>query len=95
LTAEGLAAKDKLGLELLECDRGTGNVENSHRTNRDTFDTRHTGISSSDSLSTERRHRNNQRASEKHRQGFPKVGHYDTWLIYQEHILVDKNHNTM
>jgi hypothetical protein len=95
LTAEGLAAKDKLGLELLECDRGTGNIENSHRTNRDTFGTRHTGISSSDSLSTERHHRKNQRSPEKHHQGFPKVGHYDTWLIDQEHILVDKNHNTI
>jgi hypothetical protein len=72
-----------------------GNVENSHRTNRDTFGTRHTDIASSDSLSAERRHRNNQRASEKHRQGFPKVGHSDTWLIDHEQILVDKNHNTI
>jgi hypothetical protein len=95
LTGVGLSAKDKLGLELLECDRGTGDVENSHRKNRDTFGTRHTGIASSDALSAERRHRNNQRASEKHHQGFPKVGHYDTLLIDQEQILVDKNHNTI
>jgi hypothetical protein len=95
LTSKGEPKKDRLGLDLLECDRGTGNVENSHRINRDTFGTRQTGIESSDALSAERRHRHNHRASEIHRQGFPKVGHYDTWLVDQEQILMEQNHNVI
>jgi hypothetical protein len=54
LNAKGGPAKDKLGYQLIECDRGTNNVENGHRINCDTFGTRHTGSEPDDSLSAER-----------------------------------------
>jgi hypothetical protein len=95
LTSKGEPTKDRLGLDLLECDRGTGNIENSHRINRDTSGTRQTGIESSDALSAERRHQHNHRGSEIHRKGLPKVGHYDTWLVDQEQILMEQNHNVI
>lgn len=47
----------------------------------------------SDFLLAERRQRHNHRASERRRIGFPKIGHYDTWLIDQLQILVLKNHD--
>jgi hypothetical protein len=95
INAKGEPAKDKLGFQLIECDRGTKKFESGHRINRDTFVTRHTGIESSDSFSTERRHRHNQLALEKHRAGYPKVGHYDSWLVDQEQILTEENHNIL
>ena len=47
----------------------------------------------SDCLLSERRHRHNHRCSERRRYKFPKIGHFDTWLIDQLQILVLKNHN--
>jgi hypothetical protein len=41
------------------------------------------------------RHRFNQRISERRRLGFPKLGHYDTWLIDQYQLLVLANHNVL
>jgi hypothetical protein len=86
LNAKGEPAKDKLDFQLIEYDRGTNNVESGQHINRDTFGTRHIDIESSDSLSSERRHRHNQRASEKHRTGYPMIGHYDSWLVDQKNI---------
>ena len=49
----------------------------------------------SDCLLAERRHRYNHNISEKRRTGFPKLGHYDTWLIDKLQLLVDLNHNLL
>ena len=38
------------------------------------------------------RHRYNHRISERRRLGFPKVGHYDTWLIDKLQLLIEQNH---
>lgn len=46
----------------------------------------------SDCLSRERRHRHNQNVSQKRRSGFPRLGHYDTWLVDLLQALVMKNH---
>ena len=40
----------------------------------------------------ERRHRYNHNVSERRRQGFPKVGHYDTWLVDKYQLLAEENH---
>ena len=47
----------------------------------------------SDALLAEFRHRYNQRCSERRRAGFPKLGHYDTWLVDKLQRLVELNHN--
>ena len=46
----------------------------------------------SDTLLREHRHRYNHRISERRRLGFPRIGHFDTWLIDQLQILVEENH---
>jgi hypothetical protein len=93
LTADGLSLEDKLSLEFLVCDRSTRNVENSHRTIHDTSGTQYRGTQSSDSLSSELRHRNNQRGAKRKGQGFPNAGLYIMWLKYQEHTCMDHTQN--
>ena len=46
-----------------------------------------------DCLLAERRHRYNHRVSERRRSGFPKIGHFGTWLLDKLQLLVEKNHD--
>jgi hypothetical protein len=39
------------------------------------------GMEMSVKLLAEKRHRHNHRVSEKRREGFPKIGHYNTWEV--------------
>ena len=48
-----------------------------------------------DCLNGERRHRYNHNVSERRRHGFPKTGHYDTWLIDLLQVLVEGNQNVL
>lgn len=83
---------DKYGFAVLECMRGTNDVELWHKLLRDTFGTWQVGIEMSYYMLAERRHRHNQRMSELHRTGFPVIGHYDTWKVDLLQILVEDNH---
>ena len=49
----------------------------------------------SDVLLAEFRHRFNQRISERRRRGFPKLGHFDTWLVDSLQLIVERNHNAV
>ena len=40
-------------------------------------------------------HRCNQHVSERQRLGFPRIGHYDTWLIDSLQIIVERNHGVL
>ena len=80
------------GFELLYSSRGTCDVELFHKIVVTTFGTWHCGIEMSDCLLRERRHRHNHRCSENRRLGFPRIGHYDTWLIDKLQLLVQANH---
>jgi len=54
------------------------------------------GVEMSDCLMmAERKHRHNHRCSKRRRNGFPKVGHYDIWLIDSLQNLVYKNHSVI
>ena len=57
-----------------------------------TFGTWCTGVEMPDVLLAEFRHRYNHRVSERRRTGFPKLGHYDTWLIDSLQLIVERNH---
>ena len=81
LNAKGEPAFDEHGIPLLDCNRGTNGVENTHKQIVTTFGTWCTGAEMADCLLAERRHRYNHNMSERRRHGFPKIGHYDTWLI--------------
>jgi hypothetical protein len=92
LDAKGKSQTDKYGIQLLDCNRGTNDVENEHKQYVTTFGTWCAGVETSCTLLAERRHRHNHRMSESYRVGFPVIGHYDTWKIDLLQILVEKNH---
>ena len=73
LTPKGGLAFDEHGMALLDCNRGTDDVENSHKQIVSTFGGWHASISFSDDLHDERRHRLNHGISERKRPGFPVV----------------------
>jgi hypothetical protein len=95
LGVDGQPKTNQYGLQLLDCNRGTNDVENDHKQYVTTFGTWHTGIQMSDCLLAERRHRHNQRMSERYRSGFPRLGHYDSWKVDLLQILVQKNHGRL
>ncbi len=48
-----------------------------------------------DALLAERRHRFNQRLSQRKRANFPHLGHYDSWLVDHVQQLVQRNHEIL
>jgi hypothetical protein len=93
VNAKGEPAFDEHRFPLLDCSRGTNDVENSHKHIIATFGTWCTGLEMADCLLAERRHRYNHKVLERRRTGFPRLGHYDTWLIDKLQLLVEHNHN--
>lgn len=92
LRSDGMVMKNKYGMNIIECSRGTNRTEAYHKSLVTTFGTWHTGVEMSDYLLAERRHRHNHKVSEKRRFGFPKIGHFDTWKIDQLQNLYLENH---
>ena len=88
----GSVMKNKYGMDLIECMRGTNRTEAYHKNLAVTFYAWHTGIKMSDCLLAENRHRYNHLISERRRLGFPILGHFDTWLVDQLQLLVLSNH---
>lgn len=95
LRVDGTVMTNKYGLEMLECSRGTNRTEAYHKNITTTFDSWPTGLTMSDCLLRERRHRHNQKVAEKRRFSFPKIGHYDTWLIDLYQSLAQRNHDLL
>ena len=92
LNKKGEPKINKYGFECLSCNRGTPDVENIHKLLLTIYGTWHVGIEMSDYLLRERRHRHNHKASELRRYLFPRIGHYDTWLIDAIQKYVEVNH---
>ena len=84
---------DEHATALLDCCRGTNDTECVHKQIVTTFGTWCAGMEMSNCLLREFRHRYTQRASERRRSGFPKLGHYDTWLVDKLQRLVELNHS--
>ncbi len=95
ITARGELAFDSNGIALLDCNRGSNDTECVHKQIVTTFGTWCTGVEMSDYLLAEFRHRYNQHISERRRLGFPRLGHYDTWLVDLLQKLVERNHNVL
>ena len=95
LNRQGEPAFDSLGIALLDCNRGTNDTECVHKQIMTTFGSWCTGVEMADCLMAEFRHRYNQNVSERRRFGFPKLGHYDTWLAHSLQILCERNHSVL
>jgi hypothetical protein len=85
----------KLNHAILDCSRGSNDTECAHKQFITTFGTWNTGVEMSDVLMAEWRHRYNQHVSERRRLGFPRIGHYDTWLIDYLQLIVEHNHGVL
>jgi hypothetical protein len=70
-------------------------VECVHKQITSTFGEWCTGVEMADMLRSEFQHRYNQRVSERRRLGFPRLGHYDTWLVDSVQLLVERNHGVL
>jgi hypothetical protein len=95
LDAYGNVVVDKHGVPLLHCSRGTNVTEGFHKQFVSLFGTWNIGIEMSDYVLALRRHRYNQRVSEKRRLNFPKLGFYDTWLVEKAQIMIEGNHGEL
>ena len=93
LNSRGEPKYDKDGMPLIESQRGTNRDEAWHRVLHRLFrNFGGCGVRLTDVILTEARHRYNHRNAERKRLGFPKIGHYDTWLIDKLQILHELNH---
>ena len=85
----GAPATNNLGLALLECWRGTSITECVHKQVEHTFGSWHTGSEMGFALLAVFRHMYTQGVSERRRLGFPRIGHFCTWLIDKIQLLVE------
>ena len=95
LSANGTVMTNQYGMEMIECLRGTNRTETYHKNLTTSFGQWNTGTWMAACLLSERRHRHNQRVDEKRRLGYPKIGHFDTWLIDLYQTLALKKHGVL
>ena len=81
LDKKGRAMRDEDGLALLKCNRGTNDVEATHRVINKMLGTSSCGEEFADGWAAERRHRCNHDAAVHTRHGYLKTGHYKHWLV--------------
>ena len=92
---DGSTTTNKYGMETYDCARGTNALESYHKDLTTTFASWGEGIETSACLLRMRRHRSNQRCSERKRFGYSRTGHFDGWLLENVKLLVLKNHGVL
>ena len=95
VNTKGEEMTNYLGLPIYWCLRGTGLTECHHKQFLQSVGIWATRIEMADAIRQEHRHRYNHQMAQRRRVGFPKIGHYDTWLIDAIQILVERNHGTL
>ena len=83
---------NSLGFAMIECWRGTSDTEAVHRQIRVGYRSWTIGVELSHRLLTEFCHRYNQKLFERRIVGFPKIGHFNTWLLDLSQNLIGYNH---
>mmetsp|Transcript_1037 Transcript_1037/g.2176 ORF Transcript_1037/g.2176 Transcript_1037/m.2176 type:complete len:649 (-) Transcript_1037:533-2479(-) len=92
MKSDGRVMRNKYGMELVECFRGTNRVEAYHKKLHPIVKSKNCGVKMAAFLLAEMRHRHNQHISELRRGGFPVLGHYSTHKIDQLQELYLHNH---
>ena len=95
LDNNGNVLKNKYGMELLTCNRGTNDTENYHKQIVIMHNAWTTRIHMSDCLLDNHDHCLNNNCFKRKHFNFPQVGHYDTWLIDLLQLLVQRNHGIL
>jgi hypothetical protein len=81
LDKKGRVVRDEDGLALLKCNRGTNDVEATHRVINKMLGISSCGEEFADGWAAERRHRYNHDTAVHTRHGYLKTGHYKHWLV--------------
>ena len=81
LNPDKSAKKNKYGMDIIGCLRGTNRVEVYHKNLHVTFGGWIIGLAMSTVLLAENCHRHNQICAERRIDGHPMIGQHDTWLI--------------
>ncbi|GFH43535.1 hypothetical protein CTEN210_07273 [Chaetoceros tenuissimus] len=84
-----------LQVPLLRCKRDTNALEGSHSHINNAFGPSACGPEIADAILAEHRHRSNLRACQKNLSNFPKIGHYNTWMIDAHVKVYERNHNEL
>lgn len=95
MKSDGTVMRNKYGMELIECFRGTNRVEAYHKHLHPSVKSKMFGVQLADCLLAEKRHRHNQRIAERRRAGHPTVGHFSLHKIDQLQDLYLENHGTL
>ena len=82
-------------LRFLHITGDTNDTENYHKQIVSAYATWTTGVEMSDCMLDVHRHRFNHDCAERKRLNFPRIGHYDTWLIDALQLLVQANHGVL
>eukprot|EP00986_Skeletonema_menzelii_P017125 scaffold17631_cov148-Skeletonema_menzelii.AAC.1 len=91
MSSNGRVMKNKYGMELVECFRGTNRVEAYHKKLHPIIKSKNCGVQMAAALLAELRHRHNQMISEQRRAGH-KIGHFSLHKIDQLQELYLENH---
>ena len=94
LDADGRIKLDEDDIPLIRSLRGTTIVELVHRLLVQCIGSWNCGVELGDALVAEFRHRYNTGASERNRLGFPKLGHFDGWLVDLRQLLTAEIYGT-
>ncbi|GFH55813.1 hypothetical protein CTEN210_12289 [Chaetoceros tenuissimus] len=84
-----------LQVPLLRCKRDTNALEGSHSHINNAFGPSACGPEIADAILAEHRHHSNLRACQKNLSNFPKIGHYNTWMIDAHVKVYERNHNEL
>ena len=95
MKSDGTVMRNKYGMELIECFRGTNRVEAYHKHLHPSVKSKMFGVRLADCLLAEKRHRHNQHIAERRRAGHPIVGHFSLHKIDQLQDLYLENHATV
>jgi hypothetical protein len=87
----GNIKRDEHGIPLILCSRGTNMVENLHKSYSTTFRFA-CGFELGNCMLAERRHRHNINQAERRLALYPRVGHFDPWLVDELQNLVESIH---
>ena len=95
LRGNGTEMTNTYGMLVYDSSRGTNQVETVHKGPIAIGRGWNTGVNMQIALLGKRRHCHNQRVAKMRRLGYPKLSHYDIWLIRKLQLLHMSNHGTL
>ena len=86
---------NKYGMLMYDSSRGTKQVESVHKYPIAIVRGWNTSVKMPVALFGKKRHPHNQRVAIRCHVGYPKISHYDPWLIEEFRLLYESNHGSL